>query len=190
MNFDLLSGRWLRHDGTYYYCRGAAPNGTPRTIAMSKPPHGKLVHVYDETTGDWTTERLPRRLQPGAVFFLALSGFALLLIPLVLSGQDPILATFCTPVVVSVLLLIAFLAQTAHLTPHDAISAAEAQQATHEAYVESQQIGAARAARQQATAAAAAQQGQMAIWAQLAGLNQAAHPGQDTYRPYGQSPPL
>lgn len=186
----IVANVHVKMGGRYFYCRGAAPDGTPRLARLSKPPHGKTVYAYDDTTGEWTVERLPFRLQPGAIVFLVLAGLALLLIPLALSGQDPILAKFFTPVAVGVLLLIAFLAQTAHLMPHDAISAAEAQQAAYEAYLESQRIGAERAAHQQARAMASMQQWQAATWGQLAQINAAMHPGQDTYRPYGQSPPL
>lgn len=190
MNFSLLNGRWLHYDGTYYYCRGTAPDGTPRVIEMARPPYGKIVHVHDEKSGAWHDERLPFRLRSGAGVALCLAVVMLVLVPLIFSGQDPILWKFCTPVAVGFFLLVAFLAQTSHLHPHDAISLAEAQQAAHEAYVQSQHEAAARAVQQQAQAAATMQQGQMAIWAQLAQINSAMHPGQDTYRPYGQSPPL
>ncbi|MCX4799665.1 hypothetical protein OG497_38060 [Streptomyces sp. NBC_01242] len=190
MNFDLLRGRWLRYEDTYYYCRGTAPDGTPRVVEMGRPPHGKTVHVYNGTTGDWSTETLPFRLQNGAKAAFTLAAAALILVPLVLSGQDPILWKVCTPVAVGFFLLVAVLVQTSYLYPHDTISLAEADQATREAYIESQHEAAQRTAHQQAKNAAAAQQGQMAIWAQLAQINQAAHPDQDTYRPYGQSPPL
>lgn len=190
MNFALLDGRWIHYDGKYCYCRGAAPDGTPRVIEMASPPYGKVVHVHDEKSGAWHDERLPFRLRGGTKAALVMAAVMAGLVPLIFSGQDPILWKFCTPIAVGFFLLVALLAQTSHLYPHDAISLAEAQEAAHEAYVQSQYEAAARAAQQQAQAAATMQQGQMAIWAQLAQINSAMHPGQDTYRPYGQSPPL
>ncbi|MFJ4902794.1 hypothetical protein [Streptomyces sp. NPDC088727] len=190
MNFDLLNGHWLRYEGTYYYCRGTTPEGQPRLIQMARPPYGKSVFVHDAAADTWSAERLPTRLRPGAAVALLLAVAMLILVPLILSGQDPILWKFSTPVAVGFFLLAALVTQFSHLRPHDAISQAEANQEAFENYAQAQQEAAERRAYQQARASANAQQGQMAIWAQLAQINQAMHPGQDTYRPYGQSPPL
>ncbi|MEU6362219.1 hypothetical protein [Streptomyces albidoflavus] len=186
----IVANVWVRIGDRYFYCRGADTKGQPRLIELAKPPYGKTVHTYDGATSTWASERLPFRLQPGAATFLAFAALSALLIPLALSGQDPILAKGATPIAVGVLLLAAYIAQTAHLTPHDEISAAEADQAATEAYWESQQHAAETAARRQAQNAAALQRWAAAQWAQQAQINAALHPGQDTYRPYGQSPPL
>ncbi|MET7363159.1 hypothetical protein ABZS76_32645 [Streptomyces sp. NPDC005562] len=189
-NHGVITNVWVQVAGTYYYCRGATADGKPRLAELSRPPFGKTVHVYDGATATWSTRRLPFRLQPGAIFFLILAAFTAVLVPLMLSGQDPILAKAATPVAVAVLLLVALLAQTAHLTPHDEISAREAQQANYEAYVASQQHAAEQAAHRQAQGFQALQGWAAAQWAQQAQINATLNPGQDTFRPYGQSPPL
>ncbi|MEV7674988.1 hypothetical protein [Streptomyces sp. NPDC088752] len=190
MNFDPLAGKWIRCGGKYYYCRGTAPNGQPRVIPMNRVPHGKTVHVYDDAKGVWNQEKVAFKLRPGTRFFLFMTLVALVTVPLLFADQDPILWKVCTPVAVGFFLLASCVAQGAGLYPHDAISQAEADREAWESYQESQRIGAERAARQQQQDLAAMRQGQMAIWAQLAQLNASAHPNQDTYRPYGQSPPL
>lgn len=190
MNFELLNGRWLRYGGTYYYCRGMDPKGKPRLIEMARPPYGKTVHVHDDATGDWHPETLPFKLLRGTKISLVLATVMLVMVPMVFSGQDPIMWKFCTPVAVAFFLLVAALAQTGHLYPHDEISRAEAVEANRQAYEESQYEAAQRATQQQAQAAAVAHQAQLATWAQTAQINAALHPNQDTYRPYGQSPPL
>ncbi|MFE6000373.1 hypothetical protein ACFQ6C_26490 [Streptomyces sp. NPDC056454] len=181
---------WVRIGKIHYFYRGIAPDGTARLVPMTTPPHGKTVHAYDATTATWSTHRLPSKLQPLTIAVLVLAALALVLIPLILSGQAPILTKVATPIAVGVLLLLAVLVQTAHLYPHDAISAAEAQQAIHAANVEAQHVAADRHAAQQAKNAQQAAQWAAATWAQTAQINQALHPGTDVYRPYGQSPPL
>ncbi|MGW1436938.1 hypothetical protein ACWD7M_17010 [Streptomyces griseus] len=181
---------WVEIDKIHYYYRGPAPDGAARLARMTTPPHGKTVHVYDTAAGTWSVHRLPGKLQPLTKAALLLAALALITIPWILSGQDPILAKAATPIAVGILLILALLAQTAHLYPHDAISAAEARQAAHEAYVEYLHTAAERRAEQQAKSAQHAAQFAAATWGQVAQINQALHPGTDIYRPYGQSPPL
>ncbi|MGW9067841.1 hypothetical protein ACWGQT_00115 [Streptomyces yangpuensis] len=186
----IAANIWLQVGEDYFYCRGAAPDGSPRLAPLNAPPFGKTVYVYDPTQDAFTPTRLPFRLRQGAIFLLGLAAVAAVLVPLMLSGQDPIMAKAATPVAVAAFLLAAALAQYGPLTPHDAISAAAAQQAAYEAHLTGQQEASERAAARQAGQARALQQWAAAAWAQQAQINSALHPGQDTYRPYGQSPPL
>ncbi|THA72474.1 hypothetical protein E6R60_26450 [Streptomyces sp. A0642] len=185
----VLSDVWIKIDGIYYYCRGEAPDGSPRLAPLNHPPYGKTVYGLNSKNG-LTVEKLPYRLRTATTVILAAAALALVLIPLALAGSDPILAWTATPVAVGALLLLAVITQTAHLRPHDAISAAEAQQAADQAYINSEYDAAERRARQQAASAHNTQQWQAAVWAQTAQINQTLNPGTDTYRPYGQSPPL
>jgi hypothetical protein len=186
---EIIANKWLRIDGRYYYCRGWRPNGEPRIIPMTHPPHGKTVWTL-EPTGAWTSEHLPFRLKDGTKAWLCIALAALLVIPWLFSGHPVIIGRVAAAIAVGICLLAALLVQVSHLYPHDDISLAEAQQAAAEAYEQSQHVAARRAAHQQAQAAQQAAQWQAAVWAQVAHINQAQHPGQDTYRPYGQSPPL
>ncbi|MGW7100327.1 hypothetical protein [Streptomyces sp. NPDC054838] len=183
-----VAGIWLQIGSDYFYCRGAAPDGSPRLVPLTAPPYGKTVHVYDDAKQNFVPSRLPFRLRQGTKFFLGLAAVAAVLVPLMLSGHPPIMANVATPVAVAIILLIATIAQTGPLTPHDEISAAEAQQAAYEAFVNSQQNAAEHAAARQAAQAHTLQQWAAATWAQQAQINAAL--GQDAYRPYGQSPPL
>ncbi|MFI9393329.1 hypothetical protein ACIG53_20860 [Streptomyces bauhiniae] len=186
---NIIANKWLRVGG-HYYCRGWRPTGEPRVIAMTRPPYGKTVWVADPGGGPWASERLPFRLTDGAKFWLGTAVVVAVLVPLMLSGHDPIMWHVLMPVAVGFCLLCAYFCQIGHLYPHDDISQAEAQEAAAQAYAESEQLRAKNAALQQAKALQNAQAWQAAIWAQVAQINQAQHPGQDIYRPYGQSPPL
>ncbi|MFD7835533.1 hypothetical protein [Streptomyces sp. NPDC059761] len=189
-NGGIAANIWLQVGNQYFYCRGATPVGTPRLVPLTAPPYGKTVYVYDNAKNTFTPSHLPFRLRQGAIFLLGLAALAAVMVPLMLSGHDPIMAKAATPLAVAAFLLAAALAQYAPLTPHDAISAAEAQQATYDASVTSQQEAAEWSAARQAGQTHALQQWAAAAWAQQAQINAALHPGQDAYRPYGQSPPL
>ncbi|MFH8483161.1 hypothetical protein [Streptomyces sp. NPDC018055] len=186
----VAANSWVEIDKIHYYYWGPAPDGTARLARMTTPPHGKTVHVYDTAAGTWSTHQLPPKIQPVTIAALTIAALTLVLIPLLLSGQDPILAKVITPIAVGLLLVLAFLGQNAHLRPLDAIAAAEALQAAHEAEVQAQYQAAERRAEQQARHAQQSAQWAAATWSQVAQINQALHPGGDIYRPYGQSPPL
>jgi hypothetical protein len=185
---NIIAGAWLRIGQDYYYCRGWRPDGTARLIRMTEPPHGKPAWVLDPAGGPWTQEHVPRRLRAGTGVWLALAALAAVLIPALLSGQDPILWHAAMPVAVAVCLLAAVITQGAHLRPHDDISLREAEAAADQAYAESQQLRARNAYVQQAKAAQETAGWQAAIWGQLAAANQ--QPGHDGFRSLGQSPPL
>ncbi|WP_428957838.1 hypothetical protein [Streptomyces sp. cg35] len=184
----IVAGIWIRDGKDYYYCRGATTNGQPRLAQLHQLPYGKTVYSYDGTT--WSSEHVPFRLRPATIFWLGAIAALILLLSAALSGQDPILLKFAIPIVLIVGAIAATVAQTGPLYPDDAISAAEARQAAYEAQQEADRHRAENYARQQARQAQQMLGWQAAIWAQNAATTQALHPGQDTYRPYGQSPPL
>ncbi|CAL9508236.1 hypothetical protein SUDANB9_03567 [Streptomyces sp. enrichment culture] len=126
----------------------------------------------------------------GAKFWLGTAVVVAVLVPLMLSAHDPTMWHVLMPVAVGFCLLCAYFCQIGRICPRDDISWADAQEAAAQAYAESEQLRAKKAALQQAKAAQNAQARQAAIWAQIAQINQAQHPGQDIYWPYGQSPPL
>ncbi|RNF81149.1 hypothetical protein [Streptomyces botrytidirepellens] len=181
---------WIRAGKDYYYSRGQAPDGTARLARLSRPPHGKTVYVIDPT-GTLAAEKLPFELLGSAKACLILALLALVLIPATLGrDQDPIMAKVLIPIAVGLLFLAAYLCQTAHLYPHDAISRAEAEWAAAQAEAEAQREAAARAAENNARQAAQTNQWLAAIWAQNAAAQHHLDPNADAWRPYGQSPPL
>jgi hypothetical protein len=185
----IVSNVWVQVGGIYYYCRGATPTGEPRLAPLTEPPYGKTVHVYDGT--DWHTEHVPFVLRRATLFWIVTGIVLTIVLSVGIShAHDPILFKFALPVAIVFCSLAAWSTQGALLTPHDDISYAEAQQANYEAYVESQHEAAERAAHKQAQAAQQFQAWAAASWAQQAAINQSLNPGQSTFPPYGQNPPL
>jgi hypothetical protein len=185
---EIIANTWVRYGGQYYYCRGWRPTGEPRIIPMARAPYGKDVWVLDPDGGLAVREHVPFKLTGGTVVWLvlALAALAFLPWPLGAGGSNHVFAWMVTAVVVGICLVAAGLCQTGHLYPHDDISLAQAQQAAHEAWLESERLRHHNAAVDQARAYQQGAQWQGAIWAQLASMN----PNQGTFPPYGQQPPL
>lgn len=184
----LAANIWIRDGKRYFYCWGADDNGEARLVELREPPYGKTVFVWDGHT--WDTETVPFKLRTATAVWGVIAATASALIAVASQGHDPILAKFLIPAALIVCTIAAIIAQYGHLRPADDIENARIQQANHEAYVESQQHAAESFARQQAEGAARAQQWSAAQWAAQASINQALNPGQSTFPPYGQNPPL
>ncbi|MFF9601727.1 hypothetical protein ACF1GY_05535 [Streptomyces sp. NPDC014684] len=188
---------WVRVGDRYYYSWGTHPDGTHRLVELTEPPWGQRVWVPDLNGGTGTNELAPFRLRPSTRCWLLLVPIALILIPLNCPG-GALVATIATILATGFLLFCALCAQGWHLHPQDDIARAEAREyhppepwtAEEAAYYAAQYHAAQQQAAQQAHYQQQMLQWQRAIWAQQVSVDQALHPGQDVWRPCGQSPPL
>lgn len=187
----IRPGCWLRdanNPSLYVHYKGIAPDGTLRLLPLKRPPHGKTVHVLDN--GKVTTERVPLELRASAKVLLGLLVAALIAAMILGSSEEYSGGGLIALGVAALLGLGVFLAQEEGLYPTDYWDDLEAERQAAEEYWIEQQRRADDMARNAQRQAAQMHQWQSAQWAQLAAINAALNPGQDVWRPYGQSPPM
>lgn len=186
--YGVRPGSWVRIDQDYYHFKGWGPDGA-RLVRLSRRPYGKTAYVLN-ADGTAKTEHVPGGVHASTAIFAIAAIAAGFLLPLLMAGQASIMVRGATIVSVAILALISFMCHVFPMQPFDSIEQAYWQQASAEAYQESQQLRAEEAVHQAQQAAYRAQQWQAATWAQTAAINASLNPGGDVYRPYGQSPPL
>ncbi|MFF7198241.1 hypothetical protein ACFZAM_31595 [Streptomyces sp. NPDC008079] len=183
---DIPPNSWVRTGGTYYHYKGYAPDGTPRLAKLSRRPYGRTYTDLDTMT----VHQAPGGVHPSTALFLTATLIAAVTLPLALHGQSAPLIFAGTAVPSGAFLLTAVICHWAPMKPQDAIEFAEGQAALDQAAWESTLHAAERRVQHALDAQEEGMRWQRATWAQQAAINAALHPDEDTYRPYGQSPPL